>query len=144
MLRVKVEENNKTSCVLYASSVSVTVFDVIEYKRSEASVLSRDGSVGIATGYRLYGSGSVPGGARFLFFFHRVQTNPSAHSVSCRMGTGDFFPRVVKRQGRVADHSPPSSVEANTSGAIPPLPHILLTFHNSLRPVTRRGQVFNP
>jgi hypothetical protein len=29
----------------------------------------------------------------------------------------------VKRQGREADHSPPSSVEVKNGGAIAPLPH---------------------
>jgi hypothetical protein len=30
----------------------------------------------------------------------------------------------VKRQGSVADHSPPSSAEVKNGGAIPPLPHM--------------------
>jgi hypothetical protein len=30
----------------------------------------------------------------------------------------------VKRQGREADHSPPSSVEVKNGGAIPPLPYV--------------------
>jgi hypothetical protein len=30
----------------------------------------------------------------------------------------------VKRPGREADHSPPSSTEVKNGGAIPPLPHI--------------------
>jgi hypothetical protein len=38
------------------------------------------------------------------------------------MGTGDLLPRV-KRVGREADHSPPTSVEVKNSGAVPPLPH---------------------
>jgi hypothetical protein len=45
-------------------------------------------------------------GARF---FAHVQTGPGAHPASCTMGTG-YFPGV-KRPGRGADHSPPSSAE---------------------------------
>jgi hypothetical protein len=30
----------------------------------------------------------------------------------------------IKRQGREADRSPPSSAEVNNGGAIPPLPHM--------------------
>jgi hypothetical protein len=35
---------------------------------------------------------------------------------------GAFSPGL-KRQGREADHSPPSSAEVKNGGAIPPLPH---------------------
>jgi hypothetical protein len=35
-----------------------------------------------------------------------------------------FFPSGVKRPGREADHSPPSSAEAKNGGAIVPLPHM--------------------
>jgi hypothetical protein len=35
---------------------------------------------------------------------------------------GDRLPGV-KRPGREADHSPPSSAEVRNGGAIPPLPH---------------------
>jgi hypothetical protein len=45
-------------------------------------------------------------GARF---FAHVQTGPEAHPASCTMGTGSF--PGVKRSGRGADHSPPSSAE---------------------------------
>jgi hypothetical protein len=38
------------------------------------------------------------------------------------MGTGGAFPRV-KRPGREADHSSPSSAEVKKGGAIHPLPH---------------------
>jgi hypothetical protein len=32
----------------------------------------------------------------------------------------------VKRQGREADHSPPSSAEVKNDGATPPLPHVFM------------------
>jgi hypothetical protein len=39
-----------------------------------------------------------------------IQTGSGVHPNSYKMGTGDSFPRV-KRQGREADHSPPTSAE---------------------------------
>jgi hypothetical protein len=41
---------------------------------------------------------------------HRVQTCSGAHPAYCPMRTGDSFPGV-KRPGREADHSRPSSAE---------------------------------
>ena len=62
-------------------------------------------SVGIATGYGAGRSGDrIPVGARFSA---PLQTGPGAHPASCTMGTG-VFPGV-KRPGRDADPSPPSS-----------------------------------
>jgi hypothetical protein len=40
-----------------------------------------------------------------------VQTGSGAHPASCTMGTGVPFPGGKERQGRDADHSPPSSAE---------------------------------
>jgi hypothetical protein len=37
-------------------------------------------------------------------------TGPGVHPASCKMGTGGAFPGV-KRQGREADHSHPTSAE---------------------------------
>jgi hypothetical protein len=67
---------------------------------------SRDSSVGIATGYGLDdrgGGSSSPGRVKKFSLLHIVPT-------SYKMGTGGSFPRV-KRQGREADHSPPTRVE---------------------------------
>jgi hypothetical protein len=64
-------------------------------------------SVGIATGYGLDGPG-----IEFWWearFFAPVQTGPGAHPACCTMGTGCF--PGVKRPGRDADSSPPSSAE---------------------------------
>jgi hypothetical protein len=64
-------------------------------------------SVGIATGYGLDGPViESRWGARF---FAHVQTGPETHPASCTMGTGSF--PGVKRQGRSANHPPPSSAE---------------------------------
>jgi hypothetical protein len=40
-----------------------------------------------------------------------VQTGSEAHPASCPMGTGGPFSGAKARQGRDADHSPPSSAE---------------------------------
>jgi hypothetical protein len=58
------------------------------------------------------------------FSFHRsVQTGSGADPASCPMGTVGSFPGV-KRQGREAVHSPPSSAEVKNGGAVPPLPRM--------------------
>jgi hypothetical protein len=43
---------------------------------------------------------------------HIVQTGSGVHPTSYKMGTGGSFPGV-KRPGREADHSPPTSAEVN-------------------------------
>jgi hypothetical protein len=70
--------------------------------------MSRDSSVGIATGYGLDNQGggsSIP-----------VRVNNFHFSVSSRPALGSTQPAIkwvlgVKRQGREADHSPPTSAE---------------------------------
>jgi hypothetical protein len=76
---------------------------------------SRDIAVGIGTGYGLDGRGvgvRVPVGAR-CSPLHVVQTGCGAHPSPYPMGTGGFSPGV-KRPGREADHSPPSTEVNNT------------------------------
>jgi hypothetical protein len=74
---------------------------------------SRDSSVSIALGYRLDNWGSrvqFPVGAGNFSLHHRVQNGSGAHPASYPVGTrGSFL--GVKRLGREADHSPPSSAE---------------------------------
>jgi hypothetical protein len=41
-----------------------------------------------------------------------VQTGSGAHPASCTVGTEGPFPEAKERPGRNADHSPPSSAEA--------------------------------
>jgi hypothetical protein len=61
--------------------------------------------------YGLDDRGSIPdrGGG----FFFSVQTGSGAHPASFPMGTRGSFPGGKARQGRDADHSPPSSAEVN-------------------------------
>jgi hypothetical protein len=73
---------------------------------------SRDSVVGIATGYGLDDRGvgiRVPGGSR-IFTSPIVQTGSVVHATSYIIGTWGSFPGV-KRPGREADHSPPTSAE---------------------------------
>jgi hypothetical protein len=53
--------------------------------------MSRDSSVGIATGYGLDAPGSIPDSARFSLP-HSVQTGSGIHPASYPMGTGGSFP----------------------------------------------------
>jgi hypothetical protein len=74
---------------------------------------SRDSSVGIALGYGLDDRGSrvrFPPGAGNFSLHHRVQNGSGAHPASYPMGTRCSLPGV-KRTGREADHSLPSSAE---------------------------------
>jgi hypothetical protein len=77
-------------------------------------VLSGDSSVSIALGYRLDDRCSrvrFPAGAGNFSLHHRcVQNSSGAHPASYPMGTRGSFPGV-KRPGREADHSSPSSTE---------------------------------
>jgi hypothetical protein len=69
---------------------------------------SRHSSVGIALGYGLDDRGSrflFPAGAGNFSLHHSVQNGSGAHPDSYPMGT------MLKRPGRKADHSPPSSAE---------------------------------
>jgi hypothetical protein len=81
---------------------------------------SRDITIGIATGYELNGRGSIPSrGKIFLFYVaSRPTLGPTQPPIQWVPRAG--FP-WIKRPGRKADHSPPSSAEVKNGGAIPPL-----------------------
>jgi hypothetical protein len=80
--------------------------------------MSRDSSVGIATGYgvddRMIGV-RLPVGAGNFSLRHRVQTGSGDHSAFYPVGTGGCFHAGGGGRGerleREADHSPPSSAE---------------------------------
>jgi hypothetical protein len=55
--------------------------------------------------------------ARSFCFLHSVQTGSEAHSASYPVDTEGSFPGV-KRPGREADHSPPSSADVKNGGAL--------------------------
>jgi hypothetical protein len=56
-------------------------------------------------------------------FLRSILTGSGTHQTSYPMDTGGVSP-AVKRQGRKADHSPPSSTEVKNGGSIPSLPHM--------------------
>jgi hypothetical protein len=61
-------------------------------------------------------------GERDFYVLHSVQTSSEAYPASYSAGTAAGF-LGVKRPGREADHSSPSSAEVKNDGAIRPLPH---------------------
>jgi hypothetical protein len=64
----------------------------------------------------------ISAGAGNFSLRHRVQTGSGAHLSFSSLGTRGSFPGV-KRPGRQAEHSPPSTAEVkNVCGVIPPLP----------------------
>jgi hypothetical protein len=75
---------------------------------------SLDSSVGIATGYGLddqEGGGGSSSPFRVRNFLFSISSRPAwVHPTSYKMGTGGSF-LGLKRQGREADHSPPTSAE---------------------------------
>jgi hypothetical protein len=76
---------------------------------------SRDSSVGIALGYGLDERCSrvlFPARAGKFSLHHHVQNGSVVHPASYLMDTRGSFPGV-RRPGRGADHSPPSSAEVN-------------------------------
>jgi hypothetical protein len=87
---------------------------------------SRDSSVGIALRYELDDRCSrvrFPAGAGSFSPHYRVQNGSVAHPASYTMVPGALS-LVVKRSGREADHSPPSSAEvknARSYTSTPPL-----------------------
>jgi hypothetical protein len=80
---------------------------------------SRDSSVGVARGYRLDDRGfriQFSAGAENFSLHHRVQNGSAAHPVSFPMGSGPGALTLrLKRTGREADHSPPSSSEVKNA-----------------------------
>jgi hypothetical protein len=96
--------------------------------------MNRDSSVGIATGYGLDCRGSIPGrGKKFLSsqLPGRLWGQPSVVASGYR----GAISRWVKRPGRDADHSHPSSAEVRNGGAISPHPR------TSINPVTNPNPV---
>jgi hypothetical protein len=78
-------------------------------------------SVGVATGYGLDGPGSIPGSATLFSTVFRPTLEPTQPLIQWVQGA---LSPGVKRQGREADRSPPSSAEVKKGGATPPLPNM--------------------
>jgi hypothetical protein len=87
-------------------------------------IRSRDSSVGIVTGYKLDGRGSIPHKGDDFSLHQSVLTGSGAHQCVLSIGYQWLFPREVKRLVHQADHSPLPGAKVNSDGAIPPHPHM--------------------
>jgi hypothetical protein len=67
--------------------------------------------------------GAIPLLHASSLILHSVQTGSGAHPASFSTGI-EIISQGVKRPGREADHSPPTSAEIKNGGAIPLLPHV--------------------
>jgi hypothetical protein len=77
-------------------------------------ILNRASSVSIVSGYGLDDRAievRSPAGAKDFSSSVCVQIGCGAHRACCTMSTGGPFPGAKARQGRDADHSPPSNAE---------------------------------
>jgi hypothetical protein len=82
----------------------------------------RDSAAGIATGYWLEDRGlrvRVPVGSRIFFTSSRLASGPIQPPIQWEPGA---LSSGVKRPGRKADHSPPTSARSRQYGSIHPLP----------------------
>jgi hypothetical protein len=61
-------------------------------------------------------------GTRDFSLLHSVQTASEVYPASYPKATGALSPKL-KKPGRESDHSPPSNVEVNNGGALPPFPY---------------------
>jgi hypothetical protein len=84
---------------------------------------SHDGSLGIATNYRLDGQGWIRGRARFFSTPQHLNWLRGPPSLLFNVYWW-LFPWGVKQQGSEDDHSPPSSTKVKNGGAVPQLTHI--------------------
>jgi hypothetical protein len=92
------------------------------YSSSMSLITSRDSSVGIVTGYWLDGRGSVPVRDKILPFSITSKSALGLTQPAIQWVSGTLYPGV-KRQGREAHHSSPTSAEVENVGAILTLPH---------------------
>jgi hypothetical protein len=100
-------------CLQFSVPLITIVYCFCLYYLFSILFYSRDSAVGTALGYALDDRGSrvrFSAGAGNFSLHHRVQNGSGAYPASYPMGTrGSFL--GVKRPGRGADHSTPSSAE---------------------------------
>jgi hypothetical protein len=101
--------SNQCSCAFYLSSFTYSRSGRVSNGMDTNNMYIVSIAAGLRAGRPRFDSWQ---GLRSFSALHRVQTGPGAQPASNRMGTGSSFP-VVKRPGREADQSPPSSVEMN-------------------------------
>jgi hypothetical protein len=86
---------------------------------------SRDNAIGIATGYGLDGradSSSSPGGGKSLLLSTLSRPVLGPTQLPIQWLPGDLLP-WVKRPGREADHSPPTSADVKNKWLYTSTPH---------------------
>jgi hypothetical protein len=84
-------------------------------------IMSRDSSIGIATG--VDNRGSIPGSRKEIFLFSTASRPPLKTIQPPIQWIAGALPLGIEQPGRETDHSPPVSAEVKNVGAIPPLPH---------------------
>lgn len=84
---------------------------------------SRDGSVGIAMIYGLGRLGFDSRKGQELLLHYAASISALKHTLSPTEWVLGAFSSGLKRLGRVAHQSPPSSTENKNGEAIPPFPH---------------------
>jgi hypothetical protein len=102
-----------THCSMFYQARSRHVKKIKIITENYVNVKSRDSSVGIALGYGLDDRGfrfRFPAGAGNFSLHYRVQNGTGAHPASYPTVPGALS-LGVKRPGREAGHSPPSSAE---------------------------------
>jgi hypothetical protein len=77
--------------------------------------------------------GLIPGRVWEFFLHHGVQTGSGVHLASYLMGTAGSFP-AVKRPGREADNSPPSSAEIENAWNYTSTPPYVFTAWYFIKP----------
>jgi hypothetical protein len=95
-----------------------------------------DGSVSVATGYRLNGQGSIPGRGK-IFILCIASTVAVEHTQPPIQWVFGAISPGVKQPGHEADHSPLSSAEVKNGQAIPVFPH--MTSWHSTELIKHRG-----
>jgi hypothetical protein len=93
-----------------------------------SNILSRDSIVGIATGYQLKrprGQSSSPSGVKNFLFSKLSRLALGSIQPPIQWVLGALSPGV-KRQGREADHSPPTSAKVKKMSIYTSTPHGIL------------------
>jgi hypothetical protein len=90
-------------------------------RQNTQSRWSRNSSLSRAMSCGLDARVSSSGRGKKFSLFHSFQTDSGAHPASSPMGIWDSLPGL-KRAGRDADHSPPSSTKVKNGGGISPHP----------------------
>jgi hypothetical protein len=98
-------------------------YSVPAMNRSLSGDMSRNSPVGIATGYGLNGPRFDSRQGVWNFLYSTVSGAAPGHIQSHIQWVGGAVFLGVKRTGREADHSSPSSAGVKNAGAIPPLPN---------------------